>query len=136
MASAVKLTDELVETAREQARIMKRSLAKQIEYWAELGLAIERSGQFSMAQVEQFLRGRQPYDSLTAEEQAVARHRIEDRLDSLDDQPSEFFAELRRTGVPYSGYREEDPGTLVTVHPDGTEERQAQPPTLPSRAAE
>lgn len=42
--SSVKLPGTLVEKARQAAGPMRRSVASQIEYWATLGQALERSG--------------------------------------------------------------------------------------------
>ena len=41
MSQPVKLSDNLVAEARSCADIMERSIASQIEFWAELGKAIE-----------------------------------------------------------------------------------------------
>ena len=41
MSQPVKLTDELVLEARMTAKVAERSIAGQIEYWAQLGRAIE-----------------------------------------------------------------------------------------------
>ncbi len=39
MATTVRLSDEMVETAKQYAKVEHRSAAKQIEYWAMLGRA-------------------------------------------------------------------------------------------------
>lgn len=41
MATALKLSDELVEIAKPHAAAMHRSIPKQIEHWARLGKAVE-----------------------------------------------------------------------------------------------
>ncbi len=41
MAVAMKLSDELVNSARPYALAMQRSVPKQIEYWARIGKAAE-----------------------------------------------------------------------------------------------
>lgn len=41
MATALKLSDELVEIARPHAAAQHRSVPKQIEHWARLGKAVE-----------------------------------------------------------------------------------------------
>ena len=41
MATALKLSDELVEAAKTYATAMHRSVPKQIEYWARIGNAAE-----------------------------------------------------------------------------------------------
>ena len=57
MPSAVKLSDEIVKDARREAKLMKRSIAGQVEYWANLGRTIESSGLFSVDQVRAVLNG-------------------------------------------------------------------------------
>jgi hypothetical protein len=41
MATALKLSDELVEIAKPHAAAQHRSIPKQIEHWARLGKAVE-----------------------------------------------------------------------------------------------
>lgn len=43
MSTAVKLSDELVNSAKPYANAMHRSVTKQIEYWATLGKAAEEN---------------------------------------------------------------------------------------------
>lgn len=42
MGMPVKLSDDLVKDARQQAEVTDRSLTSQIEYWARLGRTVER----------------------------------------------------------------------------------------------
>lgn len=41
MSTALKLSDELIEMAKPRAAAERRSVPKQIEYWARLGKAVE-----------------------------------------------------------------------------------------------
>lgn len=41
MAISVKLSDETVETAREQAQVFQRTLGGQVDYWAKIGRLAE-----------------------------------------------------------------------------------------------
>lgn len=43
MATAIKLSDSLVEAAKSYAFAMQRSVPKQIEYWARIGKAAEEN---------------------------------------------------------------------------------------------
>jgi hypothetical protein len=43
MATAIKLSDDLVNSAKPYASAMHRSVTKQIEYWAKLGKAAEEN---------------------------------------------------------------------------------------------
>ena len=42
MGSPVKVGDELAEAAKETAKLANRSMAKQIEHWAQVGRAVEQ----------------------------------------------------------------------------------------------
>src|SRR5687767_6991474 len=43
MAKSIRITDELYELATDEAALMGRSLAQQIEHWVKLGIGVERS---------------------------------------------------------------------------------------------
>jgi len=43
MSQAVKLSDELVSAARVHGSVQKRSIPKQIEYWAQIGKIAEEN---------------------------------------------------------------------------------------------
>jgi hypothetical protein len=51
MAKSIRVSDELYYLAAAQARLMHRSLAQQVEYWASLGQALEQRG--SMEELQQ-----------------------------------------------------------------------------------
>jgi hypothetical protein len=42
MPTAIKLSAEFVEVVRREAQTMRRSMAGQVEYWADLGRRCER----------------------------------------------------------------------------------------------
>jgi hypothetical protein len=63
MATALKLSDELIEIARPHAAAMHRSVPKQIEHWARLGKAVEDNPELPF----QFIK-----DTLLAVEEAKA----------------------------------------------------------------
>jgi hypothetical protein len=43
MAKSVRITDELYDLATQEAALMERSLAQQVEHWVKLGIGVERS---------------------------------------------------------------------------------------------
>ena len=43
MSTAIKVSEELVQSAKPYALAMQRSVTKQIEYWAKLGQAVEEN---------------------------------------------------------------------------------------------
>jgi hypothetical protein len=44
MAKNIRISDSLYEQALAESRLQHRSLAQQVEFWAKLGMAAERSG--------------------------------------------------------------------------------------------
>lgn len=104
MASAIKLSDTFVEIARNEGRVMGRSIAGQVEHWARLGRAVERAPGFSYDRVHAALSARTSIDDLTADEHAVALAALEDHLENLPrDRDAAFFARLRAAGAPVHG---------------------------------
>lgn len=59
MATALKLSDELVDSARTYAAAMHRSVTKQIEYWAQLGRAAEDNPDLPVGMIREILISRQ-----------------------------------------------------------------------------
>lgn len=67
MGHAVKLSDELVESARFESEIFSRSMAQQIEHWARIGRAVERTASLA-GNVRAALKAELEYDALSTEE--------------------------------------------------------------------
>lgn len=59
MATAIKLSDELVNSARPYANAMQRSVTKQIEYWAKLGKAAEENPDLPVGMILDILVSRE-----------------------------------------------------------------------------
>jgi hypothetical protein len=107
MSQPVKLSDELVLDARLTAEIADRSIAGQVEHWAQLGRAIEP-----------LLRG----DQALALRRAGAQKPLSECLESIDsDEGRQRVAEYLSTQpfphyVPAPG----KPGLLLRIEADGT----------------
>jgi len=74
MASPMRLDAELVQAAEKESKIQKRSIPKQIEYWAALGKAVEKV--IDQADVFAVLQGLkrviiEPVDSAVVDSEAV-----------------------------------------------------------------
>jgi len=83
---------------------MGRSIAGQVEHWARLGRAVERSSTFGYERIRSVLSARQSFDDLTADEQAVALAELDAHLEELPrDDDATFFAKLRAAGAPIHG---------------------------------
>ena len=59
MATAVRISDELVQKAKSSARIFKRSTARQIEFWARIGEIAEDNPDLSYFFIKDILIGRE-----------------------------------------------------------------------------
>ena len=59
MATAVKISDELVSKARIQSRVFNRSVSGQIEYWAKIGQMIEENPDLPLPFLQNVLLGRE-----------------------------------------------------------------------------
>jgi len=107
MGQPVKLSDELILDARLTAEIAERSIAGQIEFWAQLGRAIEPLLQG--AQVLALRRSgmvRRMSDCLASVDSPEGRHRVTDHLES---QP-----------FPHYEAAPGRPGMIVRIEADGT----------------
>ncbi len=77
MSTAVKLSSELVEAARAEAELYSRSMTQQIEHWARVGRAIERSGAVDPERVRAALRAELHFDELGTEERMAVLGELE-----------------------------------------------------------
>jgi len=59
MSVAVRISDPLANKARSRSRAMHRSLAGQIEYWAEMGEILEDNPELSFSFVQEIMVGRE-----------------------------------------------------------------------------
>ena len=59
MTSVLKISDQLVDSARPYAVAMHRSVTKQIEYWAQLGKAAEDNPDLPVGMIREILISRQ-----------------------------------------------------------------------------
>ncbi len=107
MSQPVKLSDELVLDARLTSELAERSIAGQIEYWAQLGRAIEP-----------LLQGVQAL----ALRRAGAVKPLSECLQSVDsDQGRQRVTEyLQSQPFPHYEQAPDVPGMLVRIEADGT----------------
>ena len=59
MATAVKISDDLVDKAKIRSKIFKRSIAGQIEYWAKLGELAEENPDLPLSLIQGILLGKE-----------------------------------------------------------------------------
>ena len=110
MSQPVKLSDELVLDARLTSKLSERSIAGQIEYWAQLGRAIEP-----------LLEGAQ----VLALRRAGAVQPLSACLASVDTpEGRERVAEyLQNQPFPHYEPSPDAPGMLIRIEADGTRTR-------------
>jgi len=123
MPQPVKLSDSLIDAAREAAPLAHRSLAAQVEHWAALGRAIEHT--LTSEQSAILKRGMvrepaaQPYASPAAAQPTEVLAAALERAVS-----PEFAAQVRAslgaTKGPQYGTHPDHPGSLVRRNADGT----------------
>ena len=59
MLTAVKISDELIAQARIKSKIFKRSIAGQIEYWAQIGKIVEENPDPPLPFIQDVLLGKE-----------------------------------------------------------------------------
>lgn len=107
MSQPVKLTDELVIDARLTAKVAERSIAGQIEYWAQLGRAIEP-----------LLRG----DKALALRRSGNARPLSDALESVDSDEGRERTRSYLANQPFPHFEAapDQPGLLIKIDADGT----------------
>jgi hypothetical protein len=111
MPSAVKLSDEIVAVARQEALLMKRSIAGQVEFWAQLGRSVEAAGLLDYEHVRAALSGEGSVHGLTPIETKLHLELLGDTLEALDGSDTRRIRELAKAGHPIAG--EDESGELV-----------------------
>ena len=96
--ASVKFGARFVDEARNEAALLHRSVASQIEHWATLGRAVERAPGVTIEHVRAALRGNLSVDDLTAEEQETFFSLLGDHFDTPSAAALAFFAARRGRG--------------------------------------
>ncbi len=118
MGMPVKLSDELVRAARDEARIVNRSITGQIEHWAKLGKAVEVM--LKMSDIRAL-----KHDLLPANEPSTSsdiRSRVLDALNQVVSTPDRNAVRrhIAAAGGPVYESDPDRPGRIVRITPDGT----------------
>lgn len=110
--SPTRIDDELYAAAKILGAIMDRSASQQITHWARIGRELEAAPSVSHQSIQRVLTGRDHYDTLTAEEQALVRvewaERMRSRIDGLD-----LAARFATQGRSYVELDDHDEVTMV-----------------------
>lgn len=118
MASPLRVSEELVRLARTEAALQKRTVPRQIEFWAELGRRIE--GALDATDVIAICQGLATLHVSPAESAPVEPDEVFAELDR--DRRDGRLAEAVTTAVPYYEASRSRPGLLDRVYPDGRRE--------------
>jgi hypothetical protein len=117
--ASVKFDADFVEAARQEAHLLHRSVAGQIEHWAALGRAIEKTGGFTLDRVRAALTGEFSVDDLADAEQEAFFDLLDEHFDRPSPAAEQFFAARRTTG---GGVGRDEQGRLVRALPGGGSE--------------
>jgi hypothetical protein len=98
MARTIKITEELVEIASEEGRVMRRSIGAQVEYWARLGRRIEASGAITSADVRRLLGASGSVQDLDEPGDEAYLGALTAKLESLDGSDARLLDDLRAGG--------------------------------------
>ena len=80
MSSALKLHDDIVESARAEAPLWSRSTTQQVEHWARIGRAIERERLASADRIRAALSAQLDFDALDGDERAIVLAALEEQI--------------------------------------------------------
>lgn len=112
----IRLSANFVHQAEQEASLLHRSIAGQVEHWARIGQAFETAPGYTLDRVKLALAARYDADKLDATEREYFDEALGDALGSPSADELAFFEERRRTGV---GVGYDDHGQLVRALPDG-----------------
>lgn len=118
MASPMRIDDNLCQLAAEWGKLEKRSVPKQIEYWAEIGRRVEPflSQEDRMALLQGYLQIKTvPVESASVNPEEV--------FQALEINRSAGLLAQKVTAAEYRyGASDTSPGLLERIHRDGTRE--------------
>lgn len=63
MGTSVKISEKLLKEAKLYAKIQRRSIAKQIEYWAYIGKIAEENPDLPFAFIQEILQGKEEIEA-------------------------------------------------------------------------
>lgn len=118
MGMPVKLSDDLVLIARQEADLADRSITGQIEHWAKLGRAVEAALKYPEISALKKSGG----DLKLAFAEQSARDSVFQTLESIAASTDRTVVQkrIRDSGKPIYGSDPAFPGMVVRIAPDGT----------------
>lgn len=116
-STPTRVTADIAATAASVGQGENRTMAEQINYWARLGMLVDRSTTVESRRVQSAITGEGQFSSLTAEERVVA-HASVDAAIATRVAAARFGPESRRAGQVTVSLDEE--GNLIEIASDGT----------------
>lgn len=113
---AVKISEEFIEVARAESKVVHRTVGAQIEYWARLGRELESSGALGPTDVRNLLAGRGNVQDLEGGDDRLYLDALTKELESLDGSDRRIVDDLREGGYPIASTNDE--GELVIEKSD------------------
>lgn len=118
MGMPVKLSDELVLTARREAGLADRSITGQIEHWAKLGRAVESALKYpEMAALKR--SGGDLEGAFAGDLKCASVRQTLESIAASSDRTS-ALKKIQANSKPMYGSDPAFPGRIVRVNPDGT----------------
>jgi hypothetical protein len=116
MPSALKLSDDLVSSARNEGRVASRSATQQVEHWARVGRMVERAGALDTRRLRAALQADLALDELAPRERLAVLGEME-ALVFRPEGDADLRDRLLASATPKSGLDER--GRLTSVDRQG-----------------
>ena len=91
MAQSIKISDQEMEFVRREAKLSGRSIEGQISHWIRIGRSIERSPEFTHANIHNAFEGRKCPGILIGVEQEVFVEQLLELAGKPTPEQTEFF---------------------------------------------
>ena len=116
-STPTRVTADVAAAAASVAPTENRTVTEQINYWARIGMQVERSGSVVNRRVLAVAAGDAEFSTLTAEECSAAHAVIDARI--AERVAKERFGPAARA-AGHTTVSLDDQGNLVEIAPDGT----------------
>lgn len=116
-STPTRVTADIASAAASVAPTEHRTVTEQINYWARLGMQVERSASLDARRIRSVIAGEAQFSTLTPDERIVAHATIDARMaERVAEQ--RFGPAARKTGQVTVSI--DDDGTLVEIAQDGS----------------
>ena len=116
-STPTRVTADVAATAASVAPTENRTVTEQINYWARLGMQVERSTTVASRRILAVVTGDAQFSTLTAEERTVAHATIDTRI--AERAAKERFGPAARKAGQVTVSIDDD-GNLIEIAPDGS----------------